>query len=73
LIIAEDVEGRSSGHVGRNKLRGTLNACAIKAPGSVTTQAMLEDCILTGGKILAKTSASSWECPDPGLGRAKKV
>lgn len=76
LLIAEDIEGEALAALVVNKIRGTLNVCAVKAPGfGDRRKAMLEDiAILTGGRCLSEELGIKLENVTlADLGRAKLV
>src|SRR6202035_3627258 len=76
LIVSEEVEGEAQATLVVNKLRGTLNVCAVKAPGfGDRRKAMLEDIsILTGGKAIMEEIGIKLEAVQlADLGRAKRV
>lgn len=76
LIIAEDVDGEALAALVVNKLRGTLNVAAVKAPGfGDRRKAMLEDiAILTGGKVITEDLGIKLENVElEDLGSAKRV
>src|SRR6202142_2275831 len=76
LVVSEEVEGEALATLVVNKLRGTLNVCAVKAPGfGDRRKAMLDDiAVLTGGKFISEDlgiKLESIELTD--LGRAKSI
>lgn len=76
LIIADEIEGEALATIVVNKLRGTLNCVAVKAPGfGDRRKAILEDiAILTGGEVIAEDKGLTLEkIEEPYFGKAKKV
>ncbi|MFP4358884.1 MAG: chaperonin GroEL [Puniceicoccaceae bacterium] len=76
VLIAEDVEGEALAALVVNKLRGTLNVCAVKAPGfGDRRKAMLEDiAVLTGGRCITEDLGIKLENVQiSDLGKAKRV
>ena len=76
VMIAEDVDGEALATLVLNAVRGTLNVCAVKAPGfGDRRKAMLEDiAVLTGGQVITEELGMKLEDADISmLGKAKRV
>ena len=76
VIVSEDIDGEALATLVVNKLRGTINCLAVKAPGfGDRRKAMLEDmAILTGGKVISEEIGRKLDSVQVGdLGRARKV